>query len=199
MLQIIKVLVCTTFIINSWSATSLTMDKNPHKRVTLSALNLGVEDSSREREYRNNYNISYRQLFLLKTKLIKDSFFKENSFFGYQIDLGMDKDELIKSQLIDIRENFFDASFKINYAFVYLFRYTLAVGPGVIYSVTKASIPNDNDSLPHSEFNATSNANFSVDYKVIDNWEVSFLLKHRYRFSGSKNDLGYGLGVSFSF
>ena len=88
---------------------------------------------------------------------------------------------------------------KFTYAYVNLFRYSVAAGAGVLGSRTRFNgIQGDLEST-NLNFSMTLNSSVGLDYQINPRWEVGVFLKQRNRVSARKIDHGFGISLGYSF
>lgn len=177
------------------SAWSMIMTASPLHQIRLSLTRLSVEDPGGQAPSRSCQGLSWRSF--MKTNH-NQSQFAQNILFGYQVDIDHDVDNGVSSRRFDVVERFHNLSFKGLISILYIMRYSLSFGSGVMVSRTEYRGISAPDEGNPTRTSPTANLELAVDYQIREFWEISLFYKKRYRPSSDKTDSGFGVGVSYN-
>ncbi|MBI2602448.1 MAG: hypothetical protein HYW48_05265 [Deltaproteobacteria bacterium] len=113
---------------------------------------------------------------------------------GYCLLTDLVPDVKRRSGEVNVNQDFYSFSALITFSYVYWFRYSLLLGPGLLLSYTRYSILGDVD--VRSEYSLLSSVGFVLDYAIDEVWEVSWMIRMQYRLAYEKWDWQYGFGAA---
>lgn len=102
-----------------------------------------------------------------------------------------------RSSSVDIRENFYSMNATIDFSYIYLFRYAVFVGGGVLWASTKYTI--FDNKTTYNDFSRIASMGLMIDYAISQNWEIGWILQTQFRSVAKKIDWRHGFGLIYNF
>ena len=160
------------------------MPTNPRTRVSLGSEAIRLQQADKDRESRASYFLSARMPFKV---------FKRHKLYG-GLYLMSSPDNKTKSRSVDIRQSYLGSFASVSYSYVYLFRYNLTAGGGLLRGTTISSIQGSSEE--RSINLGCAFQKISLDYAFNDWVEVATHISIYYRYERSLIDWSYGLSFN---
>lgn len=111
--------------------------------------------------------------------------------------LNMSPDVEKKSADVNILEHFYSLNALLRFDYVYLFRFSVLAGPGLLLGQSDYNVLGHVSS--HKTWSYAFMGGLGLDYAINRQWEISYLLSAQYRLAYEKLDWYNALGVAYNF